>query len=109
MPDAFDHLIAEKQAELTVKSWLLERSTHLNEKASDWVQMYALALDNTELQQYIDRLDKTAHDVKVWAASSIVSFRQPCVSSETVALRHPIMPVGNGFGCGGVGVNRHQL
>ena len=30
-------------------------------------------------------------------------------SSETVALCHPIMPVGNGFGGGGVGFDGRQL
>ena len=30
-------------------------------------------------------------------------------SSEAVALRHPIMPVGNGFSGRGVGVNSRQL
>jgi hypothetical protein len=30
-------------------------------------------------------------------------------SSEKVALRHPIMPVGNGLGGRVVGINSHQL
>ena len=45
-----------------------------------------------------------------------VCFRQGCVApvperhnSETVAPRHPVMPVANGLGSGFVGINGKQL
>ena len=48
--------------------------------------------------------------------TGIVCFRQGCVApvperhnSETVAPRHPVMPVANGLGSGFVGINGKQL
>ena len=50
-----------------------------------------------------------------WRGRKNVCFRQGCevpgerCGSEAVALRHPVMPVANGF-CGGwVGINGDQL